>query len=56
MAKVGFIGTGNMGGPMVVNLLGAGHEVRAYDRSADALGQILTAGAVECASARFYYE
>ncbi|MEL0011949.1 MAG: NAD(P)-binding domain-containing protein, partial [Alphaproteobacteria bacterium] len=31
MAKIGFIGLGNMGGPMVANLLKAGHEVSAFD-------------------------
>ena len=28
MAKVGFIGLGNMGGPMVRNLIKAGHSLR----------------------------
>ena len=51
MATVGFIGTGNMGGPMVVNLLSAGHHVKAYDHSADALGQAVTAGATACGNA-----
>ncbi len=31
MARVGFIGLGNMGGPMAANLRAAGHEVTAYD-------------------------
>lgn len=31
MANIGFIGLGNMGRPMVRNLLKAGHSVRAYD-------------------------
>lgn len=29
--KIGFIGLGNMGGPMAANLAGAGHEVAGYD-------------------------
>jgi len=33
MAKIGFIGLGNMGGPMVRNLLKAGHEVNGFDLS-----------------------
>lgn len=37
MGKVGFIGVGNMGGPMAGNLVKAGHAVRAFDLSADAL-------------------
>ena len=31
MADIGFIGTGNMGGPMVANLVAAGHAVTAFD-------------------------
>ena len=33
--KVGFIGAGRMGGPMVARLVEAGHQVRALARSAD---------------------
>ena len=32
--RVGFIGLGNMGGPMAANLARAGHEVRGFDLSA----------------------
>jgi len=31
MARVGFIGLGNMGGPMAANLLAAGHAVTGFD-------------------------
>lgn len=31
MTDIGFIGTGNMGGPMVANLVAAGHAVTAFD-------------------------
>jgi len=31
MAKIGFIGLGNMGAPMAANLLKAGHQVTGYD-------------------------
>ena len=31
MAEIGFIGAGNMGGPMVANLVKAGHAVVAFD-------------------------
>lgn len=34
---IGFIGLGNMGGPMAANLVRAGHRVTGYDLSADAL-------------------
>ena len=31
MTAIGFIGLGNMGGPMAKNLVAAGHEVRGFD-------------------------
>ena len=31
MANIAFIGLGNMGGPMVANLVKAGHKVSAFD-------------------------
>ena len=34
--KIAFIGLGNMGGGMAANLVNAGHEVRAFDLSAEA--------------------
>src|SRR5258708_31187591 len=42
--KVGFIGLGNMGGPMAANLLKAGHEVTGFDLSRLALDALATAG------------
>ncbi len=51
MSKIGFIGLGNMGGPMVANLIGAGHEVNAFDISADAVKRATDAGAVAAANA-----
>ncbi|MBK1668729.1 3-hydroxyisobutyrate dehydrogenase [Rhodovibrio sodomensis] len=33
MAEIGFIGLGNMGGPMAANLVGAGHRVTGFDPS-----------------------
>lgn len=51
MAKVGFIGLGNMGGPMVANLVKAGNEVKAFDLSADALARAKSAGATESKTA-----
>lgn len=50
MSKIGFIGLGNMGGPMVANLIAAGHEVRAFDISADAVARATEAGAVAATS------
>lgn len=54
--RVGFIGLGNMGGPMCGHLARAGFEVTAYDVSPGALERAVEAGAraasssVECAS------
>ena len=42
--KVGFIGLGNMGGPMVANLCAKGFSVRAFDLSAAALKRAVAAG------------
>ena len=47
MAKIGFIGLGNMGLPMAKNLLAAGHEVTGFDLSADALAGLADAGGVK---------
>ena len=44
MTRVAFIGLGNMGGGMAANQAGAGHQVRAFDLSADALARATTAG------------
>ena len=43
--QIGFIGLGNMGGPMARNLLGAGHQVSAFDLVAEALAKLSEAGA-----------
>lgn len=45
MAMIGFIGLGNMGLPMVRNLLKAGHAVTAFDLVESALDGAVTAGA-----------
>ena len=50
MAKVGFIGVGNMGGPMTRNLLKAGHSVKVFDLSEEALNFVVQSGAVAVAS------
>lgn len=55
MARIAFIGLGNMGGGMAANLAKAGHDVRAFDLSAAALdtakaaGCLPVGGAVEAA-------
>jgi len=52
MAKIGFIGLGNMGGPMVANLVGAGHSVSVFDISADAVKRAVESGGAAADSAR----
>ena len=42
--KIAFIGLGNMGGGMAANLAKAGHEVRAFDLSKEALARAVEAG------------
>lgn len=44
MAKIGFIGLGNMGGPMAANLLGAGHSVSGFDLNDEAMARFVEAG------------
>lgn len=44
MATIGWIGLGNMGGPMTANLVKAGHEVRGFDLNADAVAAAESAG------------
>jgi 3-hydroxyisobutyrate dehydrogenase len=51
MATIGFIGVGNMGGPMAANLIKAGHAVRAFDLDAGAVSRAEAAGAVAVGSA-----
>ena len=48
MANIGFIGLGNMGGPMASNLLKAGHSVRAFDLVDSALQAIANEGGEAC--------
>jgi len=44
MAKIGFIGLGNMGLPMAQNLVKAGHAVSGFDVSGDAIDRFAAAG------------
>jgi 3-hydroxyisobutyrate dehydrogenase-like beta-hydroxyacid dehydrogenase len=48
--KIGFIGLGNMGAAMAANLLKAGHEVTAYNRSPDKVAALVAQGAQPAAS------
>jgi 3-hydroxyisobutyrate dehydrogenase len=51
LATIGFIGVGNMGLGMATNLVKAGHEVVAFDLSADALQKAVDAGCTAAGSA-----
>ncbi|HEY4252776.1 MAG TPA: 3-hydroxyisobutyrate dehydrogenase [Roseomonas sp.] len=51
MARIGFVGLGNMGAPMARNLLKAGHAVAAFDLVPAALDAVAAAGATRAASA-----
>jgi len=49
--KIAFIGLGNMGGPMALNLLKAGHTLSAFDLSAEACRKFAADGLPIAASA-----
>ena len=51
MTAIGFIGLGNMGGPMAANLLKAGHDVTGFDLSAPALERLVAGGGKRAAGA-----
>ena len=54
MANIAFIGLGNMGGPMAINLIKAGHQVCVFDLSETAIKNVIDEGgstkpsAIEC--------
>src|SRR5690606_37906902 len=48
--KIGFLGLGNMGGPMAHNLLKAGHQLTVFDLSEAAVANLVSAGATAAPS------
>jgi 3-hydroxyisobutyrate dehydrogenase len=50
MAKIGFIGLGNMGLPMAENLIKMGHDVSGFDLSADACMRLAASGGTNTSS------
>jgi 3-hydroxyisobutyrate dehydrogenase len=50
--KIGFIGLGNMGGPMSRNLLAAGHDVAVHDVRQETAGELVSLGATWRATPR----
>jgi len=51
MKNIGFIGLGNMGGPMAINLIKAGYRVTAFDLVETALANLVSEGGARAASA-----
>lgn len=51
MARIGFIGVGNMGGPMSANLVKAGHTVTVFDLSPDSVKAAVANGCTAAESA-----
>jgi 3-hydroxyisobutyrate dehydrogenase len=51
MARIGFVGLGNMGGPMARNLVKAGHDVTVFDLLPELIARCVEAGAKAAASA-----
>lgn len=49
--KIGFIGLGNMGGPMAANLVSAGHEVTGFDLTAPMPAGVAAAATAQAAVA-----
>jgi len=50
MATIGFVGLGHMGQPMAINLLKAGHTLKVFDLSADAVQAVVKHGATAATS------
>ncbi len=50
MRKVGFIGLGNMGGPMAANLVKAGHQVEGFDPAEVEIDGVAMAGSAKAAA------
>lgn len=49
--RIGFVGLGNMGGPMAANLVKAGHSVSAFDMAKAAVDKLVSQGAAAAANA-----
>jgi 3-hydroxyisobutyrate dehydrogenase len=52
MARIGFVGLGNMGLPMALNLVKAGHHVEGFDLNRDAVEKLVAAGGASMESAK----
>jgi 3-hydroxyisobutyrate dehydrogenase len=52
MARIGFIGLGNMGLPMALNLMKAGHLVEGFDVNGAAVDKLVAAGGVSAGAVK----
>jgi 3-hydroxyisobutyrate dehydrogenase len=52
MTRIGFIGLGNMGGPMAANLARAGHGVQVFDLMPESVAKAIAAGCIAAGDAR----
>ena len=52
MSRIGFIGLGNMGSPMVRNLIRAGHSLKVFDLSEEAINFAVQSGAAASQSVK----
>ncbi|WP_349922110.1 3-hydroxyisobutyrate dehydrogenase [Aeromonas veronii] len=52
MTRIGFIGLGNMGGPMAANLARAGHGVQVFDLVPENMDKAIAAGCIAAGDAR----
>ncbi|CAJ1798028.1 3-hydroxyisobutyrate dehydrogenase [Aeromonas jandaei] len=52
MTRIGFIGLGNMGGPMAANLARAGHTVQVFDLVAHSVERAIAAGCIAAGDTR----
>lgn len=52
MARVGFIGLGNMGLPMAINLIKGGHQVEGFDIDGAAVDKLVAAGGISMGSVK----
>ncbi len=52
MARIGFIGLGNMGLPMAQNLIKAGHQVEGVDVNPPVIAKLIAAGGAASETAK----
>ncbi|KKN51678.1 hypothetical protein LCGC14_0620450, partial [marine sediment metagenome] len=50
--SIGFIGLGNMGGPMAANLVKAGHQVKVFDLNQSVVNALANNGAIAATDAK----